>query len=273
MRRSITMRGLLWIIIFAVFGFITTSVVIYELENEKDTTECSIYTADRGKPFRDISVPVPVNQKPPYPRSNFEVAIDFRFPHPVLYRPVYVVLKASWVTKLKGYLSSVNPSRRVILTEATYDFIENLVNWLISAAIVSEVPLQYILVLCFDQQTHNLLAERNINSLYIPYYSLLRKPKLEIGNFWMSRLAVIRLLSHWEYEVQHYDSDTVLLKNPQSLFQRFPSSDIVGSWGDYSDELGMNGPWSTTLCMGAVLIRSSPRTGELSLPATMTNIP
>ena len=264
-RRSITLRGLLWIILFAVFGFITTSVVIYELENEKDSTECSIYPTDRGKHLRDISFPVPVNQQPPYSRPNFEVAFDFRFPHPVLYRPVDVILKAGWVTKLKGYLNSVNPSRQVIVTEATHDFIGNLVNWLISATIVSEVPLQYILVLCFDQHTYDLLAERNINSLYIPYHSLLRKPKLEIGNIWMSRLAVMRLLSHWGYDVQHYDSDAVLLKNPQSLFQRFPSSDIVASWGDYPDELGKNGPWGTTLCMGAVLIRSSPRTGELSL--------
>ena len=193
---------------------------------------------------------------------SYGVAADFTFPHPVIYKHVDVILKTTWVKKLKGYLSSMNPSRQVIVTEATYDFFENLVNWLISAAIVSEVPLQYILVLCFDQQTHNLLAERNINSLYIPYHSLLRNPKLEIGNIWMSRLAVIRLLSHWGYDVQHYDSDAVLLKNPQSLFQRFPSSDIVTSWGDYPDELGKNGPWGTTLCMGAVLIRSSPRAGE-----------
>ena len=270
-RRCITSRKLLWIILFAVFGFITTSVVIYELKNEKDSTGCSIYSTDRGRHFRrDVRPPAPANDQSPYLRPNFEVALDFRFPHPVLYRPVDVILKTSWVRKLKWYLSSVNPSRQVIVTEATYDFIKNLVNWLISAAIVSEVPLQNVLVLCFDQHTYDSLAERKINSLYIPYYSLLRNPKLEIGNIWMSRLAVIRLLSHWGYDVQHYDTDAVLLKNPQPLFQRFPSSDIVASRGDYPDELGKNGPWGTTLCMGAVLIRSSPRTGELYLLATMT---
>ena len=214
----------------------------------------------------DTNLPVailPIREQPPNQKHlGLGVAAEFTFPHPVIYRPVDVVLKTGWVMKLKRYLSSVNPSRQVILTEATHDFIENLVNWLISAAIVSEVPLQYILVLCFDQQTHDLLAERNINSLYIPYNSVMKNSKLEIGNIWMSRLAVIRLLSHWGYDVQHYDSDAVLLKNPQSLFQRFPSSDIVASWGDYPDELGKNGPWGTTLCMGAVLIRSSPRTGE-----------
>ena len=210
---------------------------------------------------------LPVATSVPQQLSNrmhlsHEVAADFTFPHPVIYKHVDVILKTTWVKKLKVYLSSVNPSRQLILTEATYDFFENLVNWLISATIVSEVPLQNVLVLCFDPRTHDSLAERNINSLYVPYHSLLRNPKLEIGNIWMSRLAVIRLLSHWGYDVQHYDSDAVLLKNPWSLFQRFPSSDIVASWGDYPDELGKNGPWGTTLCMGAVLIRSSPRTGE-----------
>ena len=270
-RRCITLRRLLWMIFFAVFGFITTSVVIYELKHEKDSTSCSIiYRTDRVRHFRDVSSPAPANDQSPYLRPNFEVALDFRFPHPVLYRPVDVILKAGWVRKLKEYLNSVNPSRQVIVTEATYELIENLVNWLISAAIVSEVPLQNVLVLCFDQRTYDSLAEREINSLYIPYYSLLRKPKLEIGNFLMSRLAVIRLLSHWGYDVQHYDTDAVLLKNPQPLFQRFPSSDIIASRGDYPDELGKNGPWGMTLCMGAVLIRSSPWTGELYLLATMT---
>ena len=245
---------LLKLLLLVVFISTFSVVTLTRLQIHNDTVE---------RPPRKTFRRQPVPQHPPYPaRPNFEVAADFKFPHTVMYRPVDVVLKTGWVMKLKRYLSSVNRSRQVILTEATYDFIKNLLNWLISAAIVSEVPLQYILVLCFDQQTHDLLAERNINSLYIPYNSVMKNSKLEIGNIWMSRLAVIRLLSHWGYDVQHYDSDAVLLKNPQSLFQRFPSSDIVASWGDYPDELGKNGPWGTTLCMGAVLIRSSPRTGE-----------
>ena len=245
---------LLKLLLLVVFISTFSVVTLTRLQIHNDTVE---------RPPRKTFRRQPVAQHPPYPaRPNFEVAADFTFPHPVMYRPVNVVLKTGWVMRLKRYLSSANRSRQVILTEATYDFIKNLLNWLISAAIVSEVPLQYILVLCFDQQTHDLLAERNINSLYIPYNSVMKNSKLEIGNIWMSRLAVIRLLSHWGYDVQHYDSDAVLLKNPQSLFQRFSSSDIVASWGDYPDELGKNGPWGTTLCMGAVLIRSSPRTGE-----------
>ena len=250
-------RMLLKLLLLVVFISTFSVVTLTRLQIHSDSVE-----RPPRKTFRGLTVPV--NKRPPFSARppNFEVAANFKFPHTVIYRPVDAVLKTGWVMKLKRYLSSVNPSRQVILTEATYDFIKNLVNWLISAAIVSEVPLQYILVLCFDQRTHDLLAERNINSLYIPYNSVIKNSKLEIGNIWMSRLAVIRLLSHWGYDVQHYDSDAVLLKNPQSLFQRFPSSDIVASWGDYPDELGKNGPWGTTLCMGAVLIRSSPRTGE-----------
>ena len=170
------LKLLLLVVLISTFSVVTLT----RLQIHSDSVE-----RPPSKSFRRLSVPV--NQRPPYPaRPNFEVAFDFRFPHPVLYRPVDVVLKTGWVMKLKRYLSSVNPSRQVVVTEATYDFIENLVNWLISAVIVSEVPLQYILVLCFDQHTHDSLAERNINSLYIPYNSVIKNTKLEIGNIWMS---------------------------------------------------------------------------------------
>ena len=253
--------GLLrWLVFLAVFGFMSTFVCLRNLQMNMKLA-CRTVCTRSDTTVSVATIPVP--EQPPHRQHlRLGVAADFTFPHPVAYKRVDMILKTGWVRKLKGYLSSVNPSRQVIVTEATYDFIKNLVNWLISAAIVSEVPLQNVLVLCFDQRTYDSLAERKINSLYIPYYSVLRNPKLEIGNIWMSRLAVIRLLSHWGYDVQHYDTDAVLLKNPQPLFQSFPSSDIVASWGDYPDELGKNGPWGTTLCMGAVLIRSSPRTGE-----------
>ena len=253
--------GLLrWLVFLAVFGFMSTFVCLRGLQMNKELA-CRPECTRSDTTVSVAAIPVPV-QPPHRHHLRFGVAADFTFPHPVAYKRVDMILKTSWVRKLKGYLSFVNPSRQVIVTEATHDFIKNVVNWLISAAIVSEVPLQNVLVLCFDQHTYDSLAERKINSLYIPYYSLLRNPKLEIGNIWMSRLAVIRLLSHWGYDVQHYDTDAVLLKNPQPLFERFPSSDIVASWGDYPDELGKNGPWGTTLCMGAALIRSSPKTGE-----------
>ena len=150
-------RMLLKLLLLVVFISAFSVVTLPRVHIHKDSVE-----RPPSKSFRRQSVPV--NQHPPHPaRPNFEVAADFTFPHPVIYRPVDVVLKTGWVMRLKRYLSSVNRSRQVILTEATYDFIKNLLNWLISAAIVSEVPLQYILVLCFDQQTHDLLAERNIN--------------------------------------------------------------------------------------------------------------
>ena len=194
--------------------------------------------------------------------SQFMLSPIFKFPHPSLFKSKEQILNAMWPKSLQEFLKKIHPSKRVTITMATYDFVENLLNWLISAHVVSKPPLRNVLVLCFDEQLFRFLAKKGVNALYVPYYSVLKNPQLAIGNIWLTRMAVIRLLNHWGYHVRHFDSDAVILKNPEPLFAKFNSSDIIGSWGDYPDELGKNGPWKTTLCFGAALFRSSVKTGR-----------
>ena len=79
---------------------------------------------------------------------------------------------------------------------------------------------------------------------------------------WMCRLALIRLLNHWGYNVVHYDADAVILKNPKPLFDKFQEYDIVGSWGKLGKEL--KNMWGFAICMGAVLVlfRSTANVGK-----------
>ena len=193
---------------------------------------------------------------------SFTVARDFTFPHPQVFKPVNVVLACRWVKELKQHLSSVDPAQPVTVTVASYDFAANLLNWLISAQVMTSPPLENILVISFDSALHKMLIRRQISSVCVPYISVLRNAKsLGIHKVWMTRLAVIRLINHWGFDVQQFDTDAIIRRNPQPLFNSFPGFDVVGSRAKLPFELG-KGQWGFTVCMGVILFRSTPRTGE-----------
>ena len=193
---------------------------------------------------------------------TFTVAKDFTFPHPQVFKPVNVVLACRWVRELKQYLSSVDPTQPVTVTVASYDFAANLLNWLISAQVMTSPPLENILVISFDNALHKMLVRRRIPSVCVPYISVLRNPKsLGVHKVWMTRLAVIRLISHWGFDVQQFDTDAIILRNPQPVFDLFSGFDVVGSRAKLPFELG-KGQWGFTVCMGVILFRSTRRTGE-----------
>ena len=193
---------------------------------------------------------------------TFTVAKDFTFPHPQVFKPVNVVLACRWVRELKQYLSSVDPTQPVTVTVASYDFAANLLNWLISAQVMTSPPLKNILVISFDNALHKMLVHRQIPSVCVPYISVLRNPKsLGVHKVWMTRLAVIRLINHWGFDVQQFDTDAIIRRNPQPLFDSFSGFDVVGSRAKLPFELG-KGQWGFTVCMGVILFRSTQRTGE-----------
>ena len=195
---------------------------------------------------------------------SFTVARGFTFPHPQVFKPVSTVLSSSWVRQLKLYLLSITPARQVTITVASYDFAANLLNWLISAQVITSPPLENILVVSFDEPLHRMLIHRKISSLFVPYASVLRNPhSLGVHKVWMTRMAVLRLISHWGFHVVQFDTDAIILRNPQPLFDRFPNFDIVGSRAKLPFELG-KGQWGFTVCMGAILFRSTARTGRSS---------
>ena len=202
----------------------------------------------------------------PFPESSFPlfaVEPSFHFPH-LCVLPIDRVLEAEWVKELKIYLRSIYPARIVTLTFTSAAYIPNLLNWLISAYLVAEPPLENVVTVAFDRKVYSLLRAKKLAVIYIPYsstidvnYSHFKKASM----VWMTRLAVIRLLNHWGYDVQHFDNDAIILKNPKSLFDKYSEFDIVGSKGRFPFELG-RGPWRFTLCMGAVLLRATQKMGK-----------
>ena len=196
--------------------------------------------------------------------STFSFSEDFSLPHPSAYISIRGIQSWPWVKALREFLISISPARTVTLTAASKDFKRNVLNWLISAQVIADPPIQNILVISFDHSLHNFLTRRGISSLYVPYRSVLSKTKVHVQKVWMTRMAVIRVINHWGFDVRHFDSDAIILRNPESLFQQFPDSDVVGTRAMLPFEIGLK-IWGFTVCMGVVEFRSTPRTGKFTL--------
>ena len=195
--------------------------------------------------------------------ASFSIRTGFNFPHPQVFLPTQKILSSKWVDQLKDYLRSIHPARSLTITVATQSFIPNLLNWLIAVHTLIQPPLEQVLVLGFDKGVHTLLSARNISCVYVPYSSVLKGHHKGVSTVWMTRLAVMRLLNHWGYDVLQLDNDAVPLKNPHLLFDGYSDYDLVGARGVLPFELG-RGKWGFTLCMGAALLRGTEKMGKKS---------
>ena len=232
------------------------------------TTRPALAVTDDHKTYSDVrhsntTTEMSGDRAPgPEHRPTFSFAHDFCLPHPHVYLQPDVVMNATWMKPLQEYLASIHPARTVTLTVASRLFTSNLLNWLISAHIVADPPLEHVIVIAFDMSVHLLLKERRIMSIMVPYWSVLRNTNMNVEKIWMARFAIIRILNHWGYHVQQLDTDAIVLRNPQPLFDMYPQFDIVASRGSLPFGLG-RGAWGFTVCMGVVLVRSSAATESL----------
>ena len=195
---------------------------------------------------------------------KFIISSDFKFPHPTVFQPTVKILESDWVQQLKAYLLSIHPARSLTITVATKSFIPNLLNWLIAAHILVEPPMEHVLVLALDKEVHSLLAQRKIPCIHVPSTSVLKRKLMGVESLWMTRLAVLRLINHWGYDVLQLDNDAIPLRNPQALFDDYMDYDIVSSRGSMPLTLS-RGPWKLTVCMGAVLLRGTQGVGKISV--------
>lgn len=194
--------------------------------------------------------------------SRFEIHQPFHIPQPLFSKPERLVMHSSWVTELQDFLGSIR-GNQVSLVTASIEHQDVIVNWLISASLVAEPPLESILCLCLDEPLHWLLLGRGFPSLFVSA-SMVINPMSEVTRTFSQvhivRLTVLRLMTHYGYDVVNYDCDAILLKNPQILFDKHKDADIIGTFG--------KGPyyffrkWGVTLNTGVMLLRSNPRVGK-----------
>ena len=197
--------------------------------------------------------------------TNHEMSIlqdSFTFPQPIALKSKESIINSKWFMHLRNILSNW-PSRYILTLSSNSAYKEVLLNWLISAVVNAQVILDNVLVIAFDEEIYQLLAERGITSVHIPFEDIL---SVDVANrapiftkIMMARLAVIRLINYWGFDVVHFDSDAIVLRNPLSLFELHQDSNIVGSLGKFPPQLRVE--WGATMCAGLVMFRNTRQTG------------
>ena len=195
--------------------------------------------------------------------DRFPLLSDFAFPQPDAVRPIAQVAGAPWVQSLRLHLDTLD-NKQIDMVTSNEAYKDVLLNWLISATVRSNMSLSRILVISLDNSLHLLLQRKKIPSVFLPPESLLN-PSAKFSEAFekvmMIRLAVMRLLNYWGFDVANYDTDAIILKDPQPLYDDLAGSDIIGSVGKIPEDLIAE--WGITICIGVVVLRSSERTGEI----------
>lgn len=187
--------------------------------------------------------------------------IHFHMPCPKVYRPVREIMMASWMKPLLRILSSFK-GKQATLVIANNAYRDVLLNWLISAKVASNPPIENIIVVSLDHILYELLQSRDIPSIVAPFSSLLNtnhRFRRFFELIMMMRLGFMRLINRLGYDCAMYDIDAIILKNPQPLYDKYADMDIIGSRGELPRQLWRR--WGVAICIGAVFIRGNSRTG------------
>ena len=198
--------------------------------------------------------------------TRFPFRRDFSFPQPKVMRSLDYISQASWVTDLRYYLSTYNYSREISLVTSNSKYTDILLNWLIAATVKSGISTKSILIISLDLAIHRLMLAKQFCSILVPPWSVIAKGVNFSQPFeavMMTRLAVMRIINHFGYGFVMYDSDAVILRDPQPLYDALPHEDIIGSVGKIPYDLAA--AWGITICIGVVLVRSSPKTGKYNV--------
>ena len=198
--------------------------------------------------------------------GQFSLKPPFSLPTPEATLSLPQLLRCQWLGDLRTHLSSLPPDSKFIsIVSSDYKYREVLLNWLILAEVQLKQPLTNVLVLSLDQSLHQLLSDRGIPCIYIPISCLLRHGlsltrHVAFTQVHIMRLLVMRILNHWGYDVANYDSDALLLRNPETRYRELGDRHFIGSVGHFPHELDHR--WGTAVCIGVVMIRSSHQTGR-----------
>ena len=175
------------------------------------------------------------------------------------------IQQAMWTTHLYQFLQSLSSksiSPQVNMVFGDSDHMELVLNWIIAALVRLDPPLHNILVLSLDQPLCDFLASKKlpVACIAVPPESFLTSPGPKSWEQGVkSRLVVLRIINYWGYDVASYDSDAVLLRNPQPLYDSNPDVKLFAGSGIFPQDTVEI--WGFTVCTGTLLLRSHPSTG------------
>ena len=192
-------------------------------------------------------------------RPGFDIRPPFSFPDPQYTRTVEEVAQMKWVHELAGILAE-KTNKMVYLAASDQGYFVTLLNWLVAVDLNTNIDIKDIIVLSFDKDIYEILKKKDISTIYINineliyHHFILRWTKAYAWDVWMVRIAVVRLINHWGYDITVIDLDAIPLKDPIPLLDKYPDSDIVAS-----HSMGKTHYYG--ICFGFVLFRSTPRNG------------
>ena len=174
--------------------------------------------------------------------------------------------KVRWVTQLHNHLLTLNKSVSPHLNMVFGDYLHKhlVINWLYGALVGLKTPLTSVLVLSLDQLLCDIVESRAstlpVSCITAPVGTIV---DFDRGGEWitatMVRPLALRLINHWGYDVATYDSDAVILKNPQDLYDQHLETDVIASASIWPENIGME--WGFTLCTGALLLKATSPMG------------
>ena len=177
--------------------------------------------------------------------------------------------KTESVSKLYDFIlnldKSVSPHVNMVFGDSEHT---NLVlNWIIAAMLRLEPPLQNVMVISLDRPLCDTLTAKKLplTCIVVSIECIFQSNVYDGGERgWlkgtMVRHPVLRLINYWGYDVASYDSDAVLLRNPQPLYEERPHMSVLASSSFYPKVLASE--WGFVACTGALILRSSPSTGK-----------
>ena len=190
------------------------------------------------------------------------------FPYPKITRQPHEILNLPWATNMKAKLKAAKVGKQLTFVTASLDYLPILINWLIYTQLNALPLMDNLLVVCLDQDCHEILSRKGILSQFVQVNDIIYSIKdMDLQKIFSSRvitrLTVLRLLNYWGYDVLVIDVDALLINNIQPIFDHFSDSDIIMSTavGKCIPEAARNA-WGFCLCIGFVLIRSNSNTGK-----------
>ena len=194
--------------------------------------------------------------------NPFYISKPFHFPQPRFSKPDDVLLRSHWILSLKECLRDVQ-GKQVSVVTSSVEHTVVLLNWLIAAQLLASPPIHNILVLTLDKGLKELLQYRGFSSLYVnPDWVIDSKAKVTrvFSQVHIVRMAVIRLINNYGFDLVNYDCDAITLKNPQVIFDSHKETDLIGTFGKGPNYLFKK--WGVTLNTGVMLLRANSRIGK-----------
>ena len=177
--------------------------------------------------------------------------------------------KSECVSKLYNFLLSLNKSvsPHVNMVFGDSQHTNMILNWIIAAMLRLKPPLHNVMVISLDHLLCDTLAAKKLPlTCIVVSVKCIFVSSIYIGSQlgWKTRMMVrhpvLRLINYWGYDVANYDSDAVLLRNPQPLYDERPQASVLASSSNWP--YAMATEWGFVICAAAIVLRSSPSTGK-----------